>query len=144
MNIVIFSALLACGRATPEPTAAVSAAVAPPPAEIERFLAESADYAYSPAGRRDPFQDFAERSRAKMLYPGVYKVIGIIWGTSAPQALIADEAGDTFVVSEGSYLGESFGRVAAIRDNGIEVVTEYRTLTDERVTETVVLRLREG
>ncbi|MFT4978095.1 MAG: type IV pilus assembly protein PilP [Myxococcota bacterium] len=144
MNTALFLLTLACDVPDTAPTIAPTAAA--PVAEVDawREEAERSAYSYSPLGKRDPFRSFVAAGPSPGLLPGAYRLLGLVWGDEAPHALIADAAGNSFVVVEGNLLGESWGRVARISGDGVEVVTEYFSPFGDIIREMTVLRLDRG
>lgn len=88
-----------------------------------------------PTGKRDPFRPFTLTLRShvrhrKNVSPleryelGQLKLVGVIWSSNEPRALVEDSAGLGYVVKVGTPIGTSDGVVKAITQNGI-VIDEY-------------------
>jgi type IV pilus assembly protein PilP len=150
--------LLGCG----EPIADGSAGTTPAPAKpakvedaaaeapVEQEVVEA--YYYNPAGKRDPFQGFLNKSRdaARQVAEDApplqrwdvekFALKGVIWATSAPSALLVDPDGLGHVVRVGTYVGRNWGKVSSISPDGVVVTEEYQTLDGELVVNPVQIR----
>ncbi len=89
---------------------------------------------YLSEDRRDPFSPYQPHINlgpVSITHPlqrfalEQLKIIGIIWNTSHPKALILDPAGTSYVVLENDRIGNSNGYVAKIREGEIVVVEEH-------------------
>lgn len=109
-------------------------------------------YYYNPAGKRDPFQGFLNKSRdaatkvAEDAPPlqrwdvEKFALKGVIWDTASPRALLLDPDGLGHVVRVGTYVGRNWGKVSAISPAGVVVTEEYQTLDGELVVNPVQIR----
>ena len=105
-------------------------------ARAEGSLTEAA-YFYDPLGKRDPFlspfhtapeQDVVDEVTTPLqrFHLGQLKLVGVIWQTSRPKALIEDGDGLGYIVEAGTRLGTNGGVIRAIEPGRI-VVEEYET-----------------
>jgi Tfp pilus assembly protein PilP len=89
----------------------------------------------SPSGRRDPFRPFTLNVRPNIrrrenLSPlerydlGQLKLVGIIWNSKEPTAMVEDSAGLGYVVKIGTPIGASDGTVKSIKQNEI-IIEEF-------------------
>ncbi len=136
------------GKAPPKAEPKVEVAEEAPAAEEEVVEA----YYYNPAGKRDPFQGFLNRSReaaSKVADDAPplqrwdvekFALKGVIWDTAAPRALLLDPDGLGHVVRVGSYVGRNWGKVSAISPSGVVVTEEYQTMDGELVVNPVQIR----
>jgi len=156
---MIMFLLLGCGELVDgtQTTSAPSLPVAPPPKEEKKEEdAPKEEYAYNPAGKRDPFQSFLG---VRVLDPTVpsndapplqrwdverYIVRGIIFGTDSPRALIVDPEGIGHVVKLGSYVGRNWGKVTSIADQVVVITEEFKTPEDELQVNHVELHIGAG
>ncbi len=96
---------------------------------------------YDPAGKRDPFrspfhlapeQDLEQDAVAEVTTPlqrfhlGQLKLVGVVWQTGQPKALIEDGDGLGYIVEAGTRIGANGGVIRAI-EPGRVVVEEYET-----------------
>lgn len=133
----------------PKPTAEKKAEPEAAPA-VEEEVVEA--YYYNPAGKRDPFAGFLNKSReaankvAEDAPPlqrwdvEKFSLKGVIWDTSAPRALLIDPDGLGHVVRVGTYVGRNWGKVSSISPSGVVVTEEYQTLDGELVVNPVQIR----
>jgi type IV pilus assembly protein PilP len=132
---MLLSLLAAC---TTDPV--VSTPPPPPPSPeprvtdpLDAVIAAQEGYTYNPIGRPDPFRsmtcdDCSERTRRDDYPLESLTLRGVVWGGDAPQALVVDPAGGSRVLSVGSYVGDSWGKVVSIGAGGVRIVEEYMTL----------------
>ena len=94
-------------------------------------------YFYDPAGKRDPFlspshiapeQDLVDEVTTPLqrFHLGQLKLVGVIWQTSQPKALIEDGNGLGYIVEAGTRIGANGGVIRTIEPGRI-VVEEYET-----------------
>ena len=94
-------------------------------------------YIYDPAGKRDPFLSpfhlapeqnvVAEvTTPLQRFHLGQLKLLGVVWQTSRPKALIEDGDGLGHIVETGTRIGTHGGVIRAIEPGRI-VVEEYET-----------------
>ena len=105
-------------------------------------LAESGDFVYSGAGKRDPFRSYlAELARDTSAFVSrcqgplgrfeveQMKLVAVIVGLEDPVAMVEVPAGEGVVLRRGQCIGKNGGVVAAVR-SGEVIVTEYRVRAD--------------
>ena len=133
----------------------VSRAAQPPPAASPAaFAADSGDFRYDPAGRRDPFRSYQweymkrELADASELGPlaqfdlNQLSVIGIVWNVGRARALVQDPSGMSYVVAQGARVGKNEGVVLKIDDNLMVVRERYVDLYGNESTQDVEMRIR--
>ena len=106
----------------------------------------------SPTGRRDPFRPFTLTLRPNVrrrenLSPleryelGQLKLVGIIWNSNQPRAMVEDSAGLGYVVKVGTPIGASDGIVKAIKQNEIIIEEFFVDLYGARKRREVNMRI---
>jgi len=94
-------------------------------------------YRYDPAGKRDPFlSPFAvapeqmtpdeAKTPLQRFDLGQLKLVGVIWETKEPKALIEDSGGLGYIAMRGTLIGSKGGVIKAIEPKRV-VVEEYQT-----------------
>ena len=137
------AAAAGCGETkAPPPPPRPAAATATPAPMIEEPKEQPAQsiYVYTPIGKRDPFENvFAVREVTKVKMPGRkptplqkwaidrLRLTMTMTGTSSPFAMMEDPEGRGHPVRVGDFVGQNWGKVTAIKRDGI-VITE--TITD--------------
>jgi type IV pilus assembly protein PilP len=102
--------------------------------------------------RRDPFRPFTLNLRATVrrrdnLSPleryelGHLKLVGIVWNTKNPTALVEDASGLGYTVRVGTPIGANEGRVVKITPNTVAVEEEYIDLYGAKKKREVSMRL---
>lgn len=111
-------------------------------------------YTYDETGKRDPFRSFlmdrAERLALETQVRGPLEQFdlsqlsleGVIWQTGNARALIADPAGETYIIAEGARIGKNDGRVMAIEDNMVRVKETYVDYLGRETTKDIEMRMR--
>jgi len=106
---------------------------------------------YVVEGRRDPFRSFQFTSTQE---PEVeagpladfdlsqLSVVGVVWNTRNPRALVSDPGGRSFVLSQGSPIGKNNGRVVRIDDDMILVREKFIDFEGAVSTKDVEMRIR--
>lgn len=105
-------------------------------AQAEERMGEDA-YFYDSVGKRDPFLSpfhiapeqnvVAEvTTPLQRFHLGQLKLVGVIWQTSQPKALIEDGDGLGYIVEAGTRIGTNGGVIRSIEPGQI-VVEEYET-----------------
>jgi type IV pilus assembly protein PilP len=90
------------------------------------------EYAYDPAGRRDPFVPLMEVKRAIVnddgpLTPlqtfeiGQLRLSGVIVGHDAPMAMVMIPGGKSYIIRKGDKVGKNHGTVTSISESGVLV-----------------------
>ena len=108
-----------------------------PFARAEGSMEAEEAYVYDPAGKRDPFlSPFHVAPEQKVVdevttplqrfHLGQLKLVGVIWQTEQPKALIEDADGLGHIVAAGTRIGANGGVIRTIEPGRI-VVEEYET-----------------
>ena len=106
----------------------------------------------SPTGRRDPFRPFTLTVRPNVrrrenLSPleryelGQLKLVGVIWNSNEPRAMVEDSVGLGYVVKVGTPIGASDGTVKAIKQNEITIEEFFVDLYGARKRREVNMRI---
>jgi Tfp pilus assembly protein PilP len=104
------------------------------------------------ATSRDPFRPMTMRTRTttrprenlsplERLDLSQLKIVGIVWDTREPRAMIEDTAGLGYVVKVGTPIGSNDGKVKAIRRNQIIVEEYFEDVYGARKPRDVSMRL---
>ena len=107
---------------------------------------------YSSAGKRDPFQPLPLKAQAKRrprenLSPlerydlGQLKLVGIVWDTKAPRAMVEDAAGLGYVVGVGTPIGPNDGKIREIRPTEVVIEENYIDFYGARKNRRVSMKL---
>lgn len=134
--------LAACGDdVAPAPRSAPKAS-APAPKKAETDVGEAAtgqevEYAYSPAGKRDPFRtvlDDQVEVEAPMADANCgplcvweldqLRVVAVVSGQASPVAMVEDPSGKGHLLRRGMSIGKRGGKITDIRRDRL-VVTEF-------------------
>lgn len=103
------------------------------------------------ADPRDPFastldEDVTrcfERSPLERVPLAAITIQGVIASTASPRALVKLPDGTIHLVRVGAGLGPNFGRVAAIRAAGVEVIESFRDpITGKAIPQRTLLAVR--
>lgn len=154
--LAVLLGLAACGEDE-------SAAPPPPPPPKAKAKAKAAGaapaaaavpFAYSPVGKRDPFQSYLAELRAAGAAEAKrkreateeyeldqYKLSGLVTGTAQPKAMVEDPTGRGFAVVIGSRLGKNSGVVTRISSTEIVVTEEFRAPTGEKVRVPITVKM---
>jgi type IV pilus assembly protein PilP len=126
--------------ATPAPAAANPEG--PPPEEI---------FVYNPIGKRDPFRTFLTKENEDEDGPArtdlqkydidQYELVGIVWGSERPRALVQDPTGEGFVMEIGTYIGKNWGKVTQIQSDVVVVTEEYEAMDGRLIVNPIHLKL---
>jgi type IV pilus assembly protein PilP len=130
--------------------AAAGAAAAATPGEVTQFGAVSADYAYEPAGKRDPFRSIRWERPDEPTDAGPLEqfeleqlaVTAVVWESPKPRALVEDPSGRSYIIQEGTRMGKNEGRVIHIGDNLVLVKETYVDFAGDQTTKDVELHIR--
>ena len=128
--------------------AAVAATATPTPTPEETPSEESS---YNPIGKRDPFKSFL----AEELAPGQQRaltplqrydidqmqLIGIIWGISAPRAMVITPDGKGYVVQKGTLIGKNWGKVSRITQDEVIISEEFRDFEGKLIVHEIPLKM---
>jgi type IV pilus assembly protein PilP len=136
--------LLAWSTASAEPQGggdAAARAVEPPPV---------GDPAYDPGGRRDPFRPpranqttptGEARSPLQRYDIGQLRLVAVIYDSTAPRAVVEDDAGLGYIVRVGTPIGANGGSVKTIERGKVLVQEESIDFYGDRQTSEVVMEL---
>jgi type IV pilus assembly protein PilP len=113
---------------------------------------EPAAERFAPAGTRDPFLPFNLKTKANSqprqnLSPlerfelGQLKIVGIVWDSKEPRAMVEDTAGLGYIVKVGTPIGNSEGKVKSIHRNEIIVEESYKDIHDAKRKRDVSMKL---
>lgn len=141
------------GRAPAAGQATAAAGKSAPQAAGGDLGAVERDFIYDATGKRDPFRSFLlDRSSdlAELAVRGPLEqfdltqlsVEAVVWQTGNARALIADPAGETYIVAEGARIGKNEGRIIAIEDNLIRVKETYLDYLGRETTKDIEIRMR--
>lgn len=142
------------GQNQPAAAAPAQKAAAAPGAPGGNLGVIDVGYTYNETGKRDPFRSFlmerAERLALETQVRGPLEQFdlsqlsleGVVWQTGNARALIADPAGETYIVAEGARIGKNDGRVMAIEDNMVRVKETYVDYLGRETTKDIEMRMR--
>jgi type IV pilus assembly protein PilP len=145
---------LASAKAPPAPRAAKpvpEAVTADDALGLEGGEPEESAAVYVAEGRRDPFRSFQFTTAQE---PAVeagpladfdlsqLSIVGVVWNTKNPRALVADPGGRSFVLRQGSSIGKNNGRVVRIDDDMILVREKFVDFEGAVSTKDVEMRIR--
>lgn len=115
---------------------------------------ENSSYIYDPTGKRDPFKPYrAPRIRGanQQVIPidplltvevGQLEVLGIMWNTSQPRAVVQDGQQRTYTIFKNSRVGRNEGVVADIREGEVVIVEKFDDGLGNIIREAKVLTMR--
>lgn len=111
-------------------------------------------YEYDPTDKRDPFRSFVlerlkeiaseEKGPLEQFDLGQLNVLGVVWDTNQPRALVADPSGQGYIVREGDPIGKNEGEVVRISDNLILVRETYVDYVGEKTTKEIEMHVRQS
>lgn len=107
---------------------------------------------FSPEGKRDPFRPYKLRTSAtsrprENLSPlerfelSQLRLVGIVWDTKEPRAMIEDTAGLGYIVTMGTPIGTNEGKVKAIHRNEVVVEESYGDFSGAKKKRDVSMKL---
>ncbi|MDG2333995.1 MAG: pilus assembly protein PilP [Myxococcota bacterium] len=137
---------------TPKTTATDSAA-ADGEASGNDASSEENSGRYQAEGKRDPFRSFhLEQPEKPVVALGPLAdfdlaqlvLVGVVWNTANPRALVADPGGRSFVLKKGSQIGKNGGRVTRIRDDTILVQEKFVDFEGNVTTRDVEMRIKKS
>ena len=108
---------------------------------------------YVAEGKRDPFRSFHFKNpKEPVVATGPLSdfdlvqlsVVGVVWNTTNPRALVADPAGRSFVLKEGASIGKNSGRVIRIMDDMILVKEKFVDFEGTVSTKDVEMRIEKS
>jgi type IV pilus assembly protein PilP len=111
-------------------------------------------YVYDPTDKRDPFRSFVlerlkeiaseEKGPLEQFDLAQLNVLGVVWDTNQPRALVADPSGQGYIVREGDPIGKNDGEVVRISDNMILVRETYVDYVGEKTTKEIEMHVRQS
>jgi len=108
---------------------------------------------YRAEGKRDPFRSFhLKQPKEPVLALGPLAdfdlaqlaLVGVVWNTANPRALVADPGGRSFVLKQGSQIGKNGGRVTRIQDDAILVQERFVDFEGNVTTRDVEMRIKKS
>ncbi len=121
---------------------------------VEGLGAIEAGYTYDPIGKRDPFRSFvldrinedSEEAKGPLEQFDLaqLQLLGVVWETDNPRALVTDPSGQSYVVRTGDPIGKNDGEIVAIGDNSMRVVETYVDYVGARTTKEIEVRVRQS
>lgn len=116
------------------------------------FTTQKDEYFYNPVGKRDPFKQYVGElikedlisTRAPLENFELEELLltGIVWGISAPRALIRAPDGYSYIAKTNSRVGRNRGRVSRITRRLVFVEEEYRDPTGKLVVRESTFKMR--
>lgn len=117
----------------------------------------SAEFNYSPIGKRDPFQSLLNKERETRkkapeakLTPiqkfdlGQFRLQAVLIGKGKPKAMLSAPDGKTYIVSPGIKIGKRSGVITEITQAGIHVEEiDYDNFTGKEKKENELIRMPE-
>ncbi len=143
-----------CGKPAPQPMDVKPQAPPPKPkVQVEEPAAQEELYAYSSAGKPDPFRPFgvgrADKRAKRHISPlqqmdlGQFRLVGIADSPAGMVALVQDGTGRGYVLRRGTEIGSAGGVVREITLDGVKVEEHARDYAGRLLTKTLVLKLVE-
>jgi len=133
-----------------QPKSAVTATAAQVKVETEEKPV--AIYAYSPAGRRDPFMPIIIKEEKKALagaktplerFPiNEFKLAGIVWGGLGYHAMLEGPDGKGYFIRVGTKIGPNQGVVKKITQTTMIIEEKYKDPTGEMNRKEITIELR--
>ena len=109
-------------------------------------------YAYSPAGRRDPFMPIIIKEEKKALagakaplerFPiNEFKLAGIVWGGLGYHAMLEGPDGKGYFIRVGTKIGPNQGVVKKITQTSMTIEEKYKDPTGEVNRKEITIELR--
>lgn len=134
---------------TPSPTTS-----APPVPPEDQEANDGSPYVYDPTGKKDPFKPYraprvrGQTSQALPIDPlltlevGQLEVMGIMWNTSQPRAVVQDTQQRSYTIFKNSRIGRNEGVVADIREGEVVIVEKFDDGLGNIIREAKVLTMR--
>ena len=170
LALALAAGLTGCGDESDTSAAALSKVVrkapspAAPPAPEKETPADVASAAttdeteeavntYVAEGKRDPFRSFRFKQPERPEAPAgpladfdlaQLVVLGVVWNTKNPRALVSDPEGRSFVLRRGSPIGKNNGRVIRIDDDLILVQEKFVDFEGTESTKDVEMHIRKS
>ena len=116
------------------------------------LVSGASDYGYDATNKRDPFRSFVldeaprptthERGPLEQFDLSQLSVVGVVWGTQRPRALVTDPSGRGYMVQEGTPIGKNDGQVIRIGDTTMLVRETYVDDLGAATSKEIELRVR--
>jgi len=113
-------------------------APAPPPAQEKEAPLEEGFADGSAESEEDIAGPLADFDLTQLV------VLGVVWNTKNPRALVTDPEGRSFVLKKGSPIGKNNGRVIRIDDDFILVQEKFVDFEGTVSTKNVEMRIRKS
>jgi len=139
-------------RKPPPTPASQPASAAVPPSEAVK--PKAAPYVYDPSGKRDPFRPFIAMQAPIMpsdqkvpLTPlqkydlSQLKLVAILMEKDQGKAMLEDSEGKGYIVTQGTYVGNRFGKVTKIEKDQVVVEERYKDYLGAVRSKETVLQL---
>lgn len=150
------------------PAGKKTTAPAPTPAPVPSSVESKAEpapiekYIYDPKGKTDPFKPLiVEKAEAAPAKPkptsleaaletatplervdlGQLKLVAVIWNISDPRGMVEDATGKGYILSVGTPIGKSRGKVTQINSSGIVVTERFEASAGKFKSREVTLKL---
>lgn len=118
---------------------------------LEGYSADEA-FIYNPEGARDPFASFLKKeepvrpegvgsSPLQQYELRQLKLVAIIVGEGQDMAMVEDSEGKGYVIREGDYVGNRFGRVKEILPGKVVLEETYKDILGQIKRRQIVLEL---
>ena len=131
-----------------QPKSAVTGTVA----QVKADEAPAVVYAYSPAGRRDPFTSIIIKEEKKSAagskaplerYPiNEFKLVGVVWGGLGYHAMLEGPDGKDYLIRQGTKIGPNQGTVKKITQTTMIIEEKYKDPAGEINRKEIVIELR--
>ena len=138
--------------ATPTPAQQPKSAVTSTAAQAKAEEQPVAVYAYSPAGRRDPFMPIIIKEEKKgpagaktplERFPvNEFKLAGIVWGGLGYHAMLEGPDGKGYFIRVGTKIGPNQGVVKKITQTTMIIEEKYKDPTGEINRKEITIELR--
>jgi type IV pilus assembly protein PilP len=150
------------------PAGKKTTAPAPTPAPVPSSVESKAEpapiekYIYDPKGKTDPFKPLiVEKAEAapgkakptsleaaletatplERMDLGQLKLVAVIWNISDPRGMVEDATGKGYILSVGTPIGKSRGKVTQINSSGIVVTERFEAFAGKFKSREVTLKL---
>jgi len=142
----------------PKPAAKSTAPAQQPKSAVTATVQAKAEekpiaiYAYSPAGRRDPFTSIIIKEEKKSLagakaplerYPiNEFKLVGVVWGGLGYHAMVEGPDGKGYLIRQGTKIGPNQGVVKKITQTTMVIEEKYKDPLGETNRKEIIIELR--
>jgi type IV pilus assembly protein PilP len=139
-------------QGAPGATAVAHDKAAAPGTSNNGLVSSGSGYTYDATGKRDPFRSFVldeaermakhERGPLEQFDLSQLTLVGVVWGTPRPRALVMDPSGRGYVVKEGTPIGKNDGEVIRIGDTAMLVRETYVDYLGAATSKEIQMRVR--